>query len=161
MSHRDPVDVLHSVLLASEGGISAAAKTVGRSPGVLHNKFAESMPHYEVTVREALALARWAKTTAFAEAVCEQFGGTFLPLPEGMPGDDDVLQSYLSIIERMGDLSREFTEARSDGVIEQAEFDAIKLRASRTISAIAHMVNDLAQLVREVPPTSSLKKVAG
>lgn len=83
MSHRDPVDVLHGVLLALPGGISAAGKAIGRSPGVMHNKFSEAMPHYEVTVREAIALARHAQSTAFAEAVCEQFGGAFLPLPEG------------------------------------------------------------------------------
>ena len=61
MSHRDPIDVLHAVLLSMPGGISAAAKAIGRSPGVMHNKFSDQMPHYEVTAREALALADFAK----------------------------------------------------------------------------------------------------
>lgn len=79
---RDPVDVLHAELLSREGGISAAARAIGRSPGVLHNKFSDAMPHYEISVREALSLAMLSDSTEFVEAVCEQFGGTFLPVQE-------------------------------------------------------------------------------
>lgn len=154
MSQRDPIDVLHAALLASEGGITAAAKVVGRSPGHLHNKFSEAMPHYEVTAREAIALAKSVRSTAYVEAVCEQFDGVFLPIPAGVPGDDDVLQSYLDIVSQMGDLSREFTEARADGIIDPAEFAGISLRGRRTIAAVARCLRDLEGLVREVPAAS-------
>jgi hypothetical protein len=161
MSHRDPIDALHAVLLNLDGGISGAAKAIGRSPGILHNKFSDAMPHYEVTAREALALAEYAKTTVYVEATCEYFGGTFLPLPAGRPGDDDVLQAYLDIIQQMGELSKEFTEARADGVIEPAEFQALSLRGHRTVAAVMHMLNELGTMVRELPPTPGLKKVSG
>lgn len=161
MSHRDPIDALHAVLLATEGGISAAAKRIGRSPGILHNKFSDAMPHYEVTAREALALADYAKTTIYAEAVCEHFGGTFLALPAGSAAEDDVLQAYLGIIQQMGELSKEFTEARADGVIEPDEFEAIKLRGHRTCAAIAHMLNELQTMVRDLPPQPAIHKVVG
>ena len=52
----------------------------------------------------------------------------------------------------MGELSREFTEARADGIIEPAEFSALKLRADRTIAAIGRMIADLKTTVRELPP---------
>ena len=159
MSHPDPVDALHAVLIKHPGGISAAAKAVGRSPGVLMNKFSEAMPHYEVTAREALVLGEYANTTAYAEAVCEVFGGTFLALPLGMPADDDVLQAYLGIIQQMGDLSREFTEARADGIIEPDEFRALTLRGHRTVASIMHLLAELESTVREVPPP--IRKVAG
>ncbi|MBS1143383.1 MAG: hypothetical protein H6R14_789 [Proteobacteria bacterium] len=158
MSHRDPIDALHAVLLSMDGGIAAAAKRVGRSPGIMHNKFSDAMPHYEVTAREAIALAEYAKTKVYAEAICEYFGGVFVELPAGMAGDDDVLQAYLSIIQSMGDLSREFTEARSDGIIEPSEFDALKLRAHRTVGAIQRMLAEIESTVREVP-TAGLKAV--
>jgi hypothetical protein len=162
MSHRDPIDALHAALLATPGGIAGAAPVVGRSPGHLHNKFSDAMPHYEVTAREAIALAKYAKSTAYVEALCEAFGGVFLAVPAGAPSDDDVLQSYLDIIQRMGELSREFTEARADGVIEPAEFDAMKLRANRTVSSIMHMMRELEGMVRELPVQSSvsLKRVS-
>lgn len=158
MSQRDPIDALHAALLATDGGIAGAAKLIGRSAGHLHNKFSEAMPHYEVTAREAIALARHANSTAYVEALCEAFGGVFLAVPQGAPSDDDVLQSYLDIIRQMGELSKEFTEARADGVIEPAEFDAMKLRANRTVAAIMHMVRDLEGMVRELPSAAPVLK---
>lgn len=148
---RDPVDVLHAAVKARPEGITGAAKLIGRSAGVLHNKFSEAMPHYEITVRKALAIAQAINCPAFAEAVCEQFDGVFLHLPEGAAGQDDVLQAYLGIIQSMGDLSREFTEARADGIIDPAEFNALKLRTNRTVVALMHLVSELEGMVREVP----------
>lgn len=148
---RDPVAVLHQDLLAAPGGIAGAARLVGRSAGVMHNKFSEAMPQYEITVREAIALAHAVSSTGFAEAVCDQFDGVFLPLPPQRPGEDDVLQAYLDIVRQMGDLAREFTEAREDGVIEPAEFAALRLRGHRTIGAIQCLLSELQLLVREVP----------
>lgn len=158
---RDPIAVLHADLLATEGGIKTAAERIGRSAGILHNKFSEAMPHYEITVREAIALAQPLASQGFIEAMCSQFSGTFLGLPTAAPADDDVLQAYLSIIQQMGDLSREFTEARADGVIEPAEFNALKLRGHRTVAGIMHLLAELEGMVRELPPPSPLKKVAG
>lgn len=157
MSHhesgrRDPVEVLRAELSALPGGISGQAKRIGRSPGVLHNKFSEAMPHYEVTVRESLALADGVPNTQFPDAVAEHFGGVFFRLPGNVQGDDDVMDSYLQIIQQMGDLSREFTEARADGVIEPDEFNAIELRARRTVAAILRNVEDIRATVRELPP---------
>lgn len=162
MSHRDPIDALHAVLIAMPGGIAAAARKIGRSPGVLHNKFSEAMTNYDVTAREALALADYAVTTVYAEAICEHFGGVYLVLPKGQAGDDDVLQSYLAIIQQMGELSKEFTEARADGLIDPEEFNALKLRGHRTMSAIQHMLAEIETTVRELPsqPLASVKKAS-
>lgn len=166
MMPRDPVDVLHAASKAYRDkdfgdGIAAVARRIGRSPGILHNKFSEAMPSYDLMFREAMAIAHLTDCQAFAEAVCEQFGGTFLPLPPGMPGDDDVLQDYLAILQQMGEMSREFTEARADGIIEPGEFSALKLRAHRMIAATMHLLKDLEMMVQEVPAPAPLKKVTG
>lgn len=158
MSQHDPINVLHAAVLASKGGIAASAKAIGRSPGVLYNKFSEANPNYEITAREALALADHLGSTLYAEAICEHFGGVFLPLPDCVPADDDVLQSYLDIISQMGALSKEFTEAREDGVIDPEEFKSLRIRASRTVMAIMHLVSDLEQLVREVPTPPPVRR---
>ena len=160
MSHRDPIDVLHAVLLVSKDGIAGAAKAIGRSSGVMYNKFSDAMPQYEVTAREAIALADHLDTTVYAEAIAEHFGGVFLSLPAGAASEDDILQSYLAIIQQMGELSKEFTEARADGVIELDEFNAIQLRGHRTIAAVMHMLVELKGMVRTLPP-AALKKVSG
>lgn len=159
MSHPDPIDALHGSLLAAPGGITAGGKAIGRSAGVMHNKFSEAMPHYEVTAREALALARWSGSSAYVEAICGYFGGVFVPVPQGAPADDDVLQAYLGIIERMGELSHEFTEARNDGVIDPDEFYALKVKATRTVSAVMHMVAEIETTVRPLPSSSEVQGV--
>lgn len=152
---RDPVVVLHADLLELEDGIKGAAKRIGRSVGVLHNKFSEAMPHYDITLREATALAHWVRessgSTRFAEAVCDEFDGVFLPLPQGQAAEDDVLQAYLDIIKSMGDLSQEFTEARADGIIEPAEFSALKLKGHRAVAAIMRLLAELETTVQELP----------
>lgn len=163
---RDPVDVLHSASKAYRDkdfgeGIAAVARRIGRSPGILHNKFSESMPSYDLMFREAMAIAHLVGGEGFVESVCGQFGGTFLPLPPGAPAEDDVLQAYLSIIQQMGELSKEFTEARADGVIDPGEFDALKLRAHRTVAAVMHMLAELEEMVRELPKPAPLTKVSG
>lgn len=152
---RDPVVVLHDEVLATEGGIKGAAKAIGRSQGILNNKFCEAMPHYEITVREGIALAEIVENETgargFIESMCEQFGGIFLPLPDGLAGADDVLQAYLEIIQRMGELSQEFTEAKADGIIDPAEFSALELKGYRTVQAIMRLLSELKTTVREMP----------
>lgn len=154
-TRRDPVAVLHERLEAQPGGIRAAAKTIGRSAGVLYNKFADSMPHYEISLREALALAQplaERSDFAFAEAVCEQFGGVFVPLPEGQGGADDVLAAHLEVMTHIGDLCRELTEARQDGLIDEDEFTALKVRGNRAIRALHCLIRELEA---QVPPQRS------
>jgi len=165
---RDPVAVLHDDLLGLPDGIKGGAKRIGRSVGVLYNKFSESMPSYDITQREATALAHWVResngSTRFAEAICDEFDGVFLPLPRGSAADDDVLQAYLDIIKSMGDLSLEFTEARADGIIEPSEFSALKLRGQRAVAAIMHLLAELETTVRELPKpalVASASKDAG
>lgn len=152
---RDGVTGLHADALLFPGGIAALARLVGRSPGVMHNKFSDAEDRYEVTDREAdvLAKAIRARTgrNSYMESKCADHGGVFVPLPEGVSGEDDVLEAYMEIIQQMGDLSREFTEARADGVIEPREFSALELRARRTIAAVQHFMADLKTQVREIP----------
>lgn len=156
---RDPVAVLHGDILSSPGGIKGAAERIARSPGILHNKFSEAMPHYEITVREGVALARGLQSQGFIEAMCEQFDGIFLYLPEGEAGQGDLMTAYMGIIEKMGDLSREFTEARRDGLIDLAEFQSLRIKANRMIAAVAILIAEIGTTVRDNPPLSAVRRV--
>lgn len=147
----DPVDVIHMAVKADPDGIPGAAKRIGRSAGGLYNKLAQSMPEYDLMFREAMALGHAYCPIAFPMAVAEQFGGAFFLLPVGRAGDDDVFDDYMAIIQQMGDLSREFTEARADGIIEPAEFQAMKLRANRMVASVMHFLAEMEGQVREVP----------
>lgn len=152
MSHRvDPVEVLHAALLNSDQSIAAAARAIGRSPQVLYNKFSEAMPGNEVTAREALALADAIGTSLYAEAVAEYFGGVFFQAPSCAADDDDLMQDYLAIVNRMGELSRDLTEAREDGIIDPDEFARLQADGYATMAAIRRMLADLETMVREIP----------
>lgn len=152
---RDSLSALHADLLMTAEGLKGGGVRIGRSAGVMHNKFSDAVPHSEVTHHEAVALAHYVNeqtgSLAFVEAVCAEFGGIFVPLPEGAAGDDDVLDDYLDIVKHFGDLSKEFMEAREDGVIERSEFEAMRVRGRRSVRAVLHFLVELESMVRELP----------
>lgn len=161
MSHTDnektdAIFALHCEAKAFPGGIAALASLIGRSVGVLHNKFADSMPQYEITDREAdaLACAIFAKTggQAYIEAKCSVHGGVFVPMPPGRAGIDDLLASQLEMMRRFGDLAQEFTEARNDGVITPDEFSALKVAGDRAVRSVLAFVAEIKTLVQADPP---------
>jgi hypothetical protein len=171
-SKPDPIDVLHAGAKAFPGipahptygfvtdGIAGVARFIGRSAGVLHNKFSQADERYEINVREALAIAQLLRSTtgatSFAEAVALQFDGLFVPLPpEGMAADDDVLTAMLESMRSLGDLAREIHEARADGVITLDEFSAIDLRARRLQATIHTAVQTMRTQVQNVSDDAS------
>lgn len=159
MSHKpDPVEALHAALLADPLGIAGGARAIGRSPQVLYNKFSESMPNNELTGHEERALADAVGGDAYVQAVCAYFGGTFLRLPEGMAGDDDLFEDYLSIIKEMGDLSKEFIQAKEDGDIETDEFERIKREGYEAVVAIQRFIADMETRVVEKPAAVPLRR---
>lgn len=143
----DAIVALHMDAKAYPGGISALAALIGRSPGVMHNKFADSMPQYEVTDREgdALAAAIRERTgkNGYIEAKCAVHGGVFVPLPEGRAGVDDLLAAQLEMMRRYGELAQEFSEARQDGVITPDEFSALKVAGDRVIRSVLAFMNEV------------------
>lgn len=151
MSH-DPVQSLHTDAKEYPGGITALAALIGRSAGVLHNKFADSTA-YEITDREADALARAIFTRTgkqgYIEAKCAEHGGVFVPLPApGEAADDDVLTCILNSLRSLGNLADEVIQARADGVITQDEFTAIEVRDRRIISALLYAMANIKTQVR-------------
>lgn len=144
----DPIHALHTDAKAYPGGIAGMAAKIGRSAGVLYNKFSPMQDAYEITDREADALARavfeQSGSNAYIEAKCAVHGGVFIPLPEaGAAGDDDVLSAILGSLDSLGKLSRELIEARADGIITRDEFTAIDLRKRRLIGDLQRAISQL------------------
>lgn len=160
MSHRiDPTDVLHALLLKRRGDIAEAAKAICRSPGVLYNKFSDSMPGNELTGREERAIADWTKSDDYVQAVCAYFGGVFFRLPPSAAADDDILESYLAIVARMGEYSADLTQARDDGIVDPDEFKRLCNTGYATMAAIQHHLAELETTVRELPKPIQIKGV--
>ncbi|MFT4171774.1 MAG: hypothetical protein QM639_04390 [Rhodocyclaceae bacterium] len=155
----DAIQALHLDAKAYPGGIAALAERIGRSPGVLHNKFSDADDRYSITDAEADALAKavFEKTgsRAYIEAKCPIHGGIFVALPEkGEAADDDVFAAFLRGMRSLGVLAEELTEARADGVITPDEFAAINLRARKHIATIVEALKTLETQVHDIeqPP---------
>lgn len=160
----DGIFALHADAKAYPGGIAGLARLIGRSPGVMHNKFADSMPNYEVTDREAdaLALAIAEKTGAlgYIEAKCAMFGGIFVPVLDGEAAEDDLLAAQLEMMRRFGELATQFTEARGDGLITGDELAALRVAGNRVIRAVHAFLHEVQSQVRE-PEPKGLHAVSG
>lgn len=160
MTHRpNPVEALHAALLSS-CGIAAAARAIGRSTQVMYNKFSEAAADVSLTGHEERALADVSKSDAYVQAVCAYFGGVFFRLPDGLAGNDDVLEAYLSIIKRMGDLSKDFMTARDDGIIDPVEFETLRNDAYATMAALRTLLAELETMVQPVPAVKPALRVA-
>lgn len=161
MSHKsDPVEALHGALLADPRGIAGFARLIGRSPQVLYNKFSESMAN-ELTGREERALADAVGGDAYVQSVCAYFGGVFIPLPEGMAGNDDLFEDYLGIIKEMGELSKEFIAAKEDGEIDSNDFLRLKREGYDVVAAIQRFLKDMETCVVEPPAAVPLRSAGG
>ncbi len=149
---RDPVRALRDALEATPEGIAGHAKVVARSPGVMYNKFSDADERYEVTVREALALSRSADTRVFAEAVAEQFGGVFVPLPPAAPTQYDLQEAFGDVQIEVGKVFAAHKLARADGVVTPQEFAEIEGLAHDAVATLLRLVAEIQATVRPLPP---------
>lgn len=158
VANTDPIAALHADAKRYPKGFEGLAKAIGRSVGVLYNKFSEADERYAVTDREADALALEVVSETglqgYIEAKCATHGGLFVPLPEGMAGDDDLLQGQLQMMRRFGELAAEFTEARADGLITPDEFAAVRVAGHRAVREVFRFLSDLETRVEEVAPAA-------
>ena len=151
----DPIVALHADALGFPGGIGALAKALGLSAGTLHNKFSESVIGNEVSARQGVALAvliaRATGAQGYAEAVCSQLGGLFVPVPpDGVAADDDVLQELLGSMRALGQMAESLICARADGVIDPREFEAMAACGRDVQARIAQVLETVRTQVRYV-----------
>lgn len=158
-----PILALHGAAKAYPHGIAALARKIGRSEGVLANKLSEADDRYDVMDREADALALEIRSvtgdTSYIESKCAVHGGLFVPLPEsGIAADDDVLADLLAVMSSLGDMTRELTEARADGVITPDELAAYELRVRRVQARLVQSVQTLRSQVHELPQVHGIRQ---
>lgn len=143
----DGISALHMDAKRFPKGIEGLAYAIARSPGALYNKFSDADDRYAVTDREADVMA--AKIFAdtglhgYIDAKCATHGGVFVPLPDGLAGEGDLMAGQLEITRRLGDLAAEFSDARDDGRVTREEFMAVRVAAHRAVRQILRWLGDL------------------
>lgn len=109
-----------------------------------------SVPGNQLSLHEALALAARVPGNDFVQAVCAQFSGVFVPVPEpGRAGVADLLVAQAEVMRRYGEVSASFADAWRDGRITQLELDELSAGARRAVSAMLAFVNEVSTLAEE------------
>lgn len=102
-------------------GWTGTASTLGMSKSALEGRVYE-VKGLGMRVDTALLIQRYAGTKHFAQAVAHQSGGVFVELPTVEPKHgDDLEDKFRELISELGDLSRTFGAAKSDGEIDRRE----------------------------------------
>jgi hypothetical protein len=106
------------------------AAGLGMSEALLRNKVA---PDRDMTL---------------VHAICQQFGGEFLPFPGLTEGsDNELLSRYTSMMRELGQFSNDIHESLADGKISPGEIATLRkdfLRLSGALSEIMDRLQDRA-----------------
>ncbi|MFS2004628.1 YmfL family putative regulatory protein [Duganella sp. CT11-25] len=91
-------------------------------------------------VSTAQLLQRLSGTTLFAQAVAAEAGGVFIEMPAGAAADKSGLMTkFLELQVEIGELSKAYTAAIDDSVIdsrERRELEEIEQRMHKTVSEL-------------------------
>lgn len=110
-----------SMIRQMPGGMEAMSAALGLSRSALENRIYERRGQ-AVSVDQALQMAHFVQSTAFAQFVAEQSGGVFISLPEGDVDDrDELLTQWNEVYAELGELSRTFQESILDGEVDPRE----------------------------------------
>lgn len=127
------------------------ASHLGMSEGMLRNKVApekEDKRHY-LTLAEALEMVNGSGNRALLHAICNEFGGEFLPYPGMTDGsDNELLSRYTMMMRELGQFSNDIHVSLSDGKISSEEIATLRkdfLRLSGALSEIMDRLQDRAR----------------
>jgi len=84
----------------------------------------------------AQLIQRFSGTTFFAEAVAEEAGGVFIKMPTEVGDQASLMEKFLELQSEIGDLSKAYTRAIEDSVIdsrERRELEQIEIAMHKTM----------------------------
>ncbi|AMR79288.1 YmfL family putative regulatory protein [Cupriavidus nantongensis] len=115
-----------SMIRAMPGGWDAMAAALGMSKAGLENRVYERKEQ-RMHVETALAMQALSGTRRLAEAIAQESGGVFVPLPEiQISGREELFDKQQELLSELGDLFGRFREFTADGELDARE--STKLR---------------------------------
>lgn len=110
-----------SMIRAMPGGWDAMAAALGMSKAGLENRIYERKGQC-IHVETAMQMQAFAGARLFAEAVAQESGGVFVPLPEvALDGKEELFDKQQELLAEIGDLFGRFREFTADGEIDNRE----------------------------------------
>lgn len=109
------------------GGVPALAQRMGDvSPNVLNKKITPKIETHHLRLDESVKMQSISGDFRILQAMAFSLNHVAIALPD-IPelGDMGLLDGYMNIMRKFGELSARFQAAYADGDIDQDEFDAI------------------------------------
>lgn len=138
-------------LLGRRHNVSDLARKLGKSEVVLANKLNPHQEFHMLSLSEAVAITELSNDNAIVEAWCHQRGGVFVQLPETAGCDEELADKLMLINSKLGEAMQSVHTARSDGVIDEVEFERIRAGVMSTISELLSIKSLIKGQVRDVP----------
>lgn len=99
------------------------------SEGILRNKVARDKEdkRHHLSLAEAIAIPKIANDNALIYAICEDFGGVFVPRPSlDNATDEELLGRYTSMMNELGKFSIDIHTSLADGQITASEISNLR-----------------------------------
>lgn len=127
---------------AINGGWEAMSAKLSMSRTSLENRV-YARKGQQMTVALAMAMQAHSQTAYFAEAVARDSGGVFIQIPPANEiGNVDIQAKYIELLERVGDLAREYREATEDNEVDGRERKTLE-RLGNQICQLVTQINQL------------------
>ncbi len=130
------------------GGVPALAVRMGVSANVLQNKVNPSQEHHKLTLNEAVKMQAISGDLRILHAMAGALGCVCIKTPAfDQVGDMALLDSFMSVVSELGDLSTEFKNSWDDGTVTPAEFERIKSEAYDVQARLAELLMRIESIV--------------
>jgi len=143
-----PLDAAY--FLGKRHNASDLARKLGVSPNVLGNKLNPDQEFHKLSLGEAVAITELTGDDIILQAWCQQRGGVFVKLPDDVASDEELSDQLMRLSEELGSALGEIRHARTDGVIDQVEFESIKTKLMQTVTEALALKEVVADQVREL-----------
>lgn len=144
-------DAAHATVHDYPGGAVSLGPRVGINPTVLSSKVNPNTTTHHLTLHEAQRIMGVTGDHRILRAMNEDLG-YLPPIPriEVPVGDASLLETYTKMMSELGDVSREFHKALSDGNgISRAELAEIRTQMMELFAAGEELLSRVEQVVED------------
>jgi len=131
------------------GGVAALAQRMGDvSPNVLNKKVDPNAESHHLRLDESVKMQSITGDTRILKAMAFALNHVVIPLPD-MPesGDASLLDSFMDIINEMGEFTQAFQQAWADGEVTSKELARIEGEAVDVQTRFAAIVARIREMV--------------
>lgn len=138
------------------GGVPAVAGALGQHPSTLQNKLNIGQSVVLPTLKDFEGILHLTHDDRIVQALCAPVGYVAIRLGEYTASSDlELLDGVNQLVQRLGETTRDLSEALKDGRISHAEREALRGDGHRMIQAL-HELLARVDAIAEPPPAENI-----